>query len=209
MTGAIFFVIVIFFLSTASYGSIYCFMNRTRKGPFTIKDAKKVFPGLADGVVQKWRDKGYVVGNAVKRGLSVEIQYDIYQLVHINVINQLSLLGVFQRNVSNLTVYVEPLSDYCSLTEPHDIEQILNVYAKLDARAILSVDIAEEPLDGANYRNRRAIVKYLMRLGDMDTLFPPDTVNLGTFFGPNQLTYTTAQIRVGMMLVSCLEVLTK
>lgn len=183
-------------------------MNTLPKGPFTIKDAKRVFPGLADGVVQKWRDKGYVTGNPVKRGLSVEIQYDIFQLVHLNVVNQLSILGMYQRN-AELTVYVEPLMDYCSLTDPQEIEQILNAYAQLGIKAVLTVDVAEEPISDASYRNRRAVVKYIMRLGEMDMLFPPNEFNLGTFTGTNQLTYTTAQIRVGMMLMRCVELLTK
>ena len=184
-------------------------MNRTPKGPFTIKDAKKVFPGLADGVVQKWRDKGYVTGNPIKRGLSVEIQYDIYQVVHLNVVNQLSILGMYQRN-ADLTVYVLPLMDHCSLTDPQEIEQILNAYAQLDIQAVLSVEIAEEAISDASYRNRRAIVKYIMSLGEMDILFPPGKFILGTNIpGTLELTYTTAQIRVGMMLARAREILSK
>ncbi len=181
-------------------------MNTLPKGPFTIKDAKRVFPGLADGVVQKWRDKGLIVGNPVKRGLSVEIQYDFYQLIHINVVNQISLLGMFQRNTSDLKVYVEPLGGEYSLTDSEDIECILNAYAMLDAKALLTIDIIEEPLQDANYRNRRAMVKYLMRLG---SILPDDEINLGTLTGSNWLSYTTAQIRVGMMLLRGCELLTK
>ncbi|MGO8822063.1 MAG: hypothetical protein ACLQO6_12685 [Desulfomonilaceae bacterium] len=182
-------------------------MTKMPSGPFTIKDAKRVFPGLADGVVQKWRDKGFIIGNAVKRGLSVEIQYDIYQLVHINVVNELSILGVFQRHLSNLSVYVEPLFDDFSLTDPGDIEQILNTYAMLDAQAILTIEILEIPLKDANYRNRRAEVQYFMRLG-----VRPDeqVVNIGTLIpGTELLSFTTAEIRIGMMLTRCRQLLGK
>jgi hypothetical protein len=194
-------------LSTVGCSDIKPYMTKTPLGPFTIKDAKRVFPGLADGVVQKWRDKGLIIGNAVKRGLSIEMQYDIFQMVHMQVINELSILGLFQRHISNLSIYVEPLFDDFSLTDPGDIEQILNAYAMLDTQAILTIEILEVPLKDANYRNRRAEVQYFMRLG-----VRPDeyTVNVGTLIpGTELLSFTTTEIRVGMMLMRCRQLLGK
>ena len=83
----------------------------------------------------------------------MEIQYDFYQLIHMDVVNQISLLAMFQRNTSDLKVYVKPLGGEYSLTDSEDIECILKAYAMLDAEAFLTIDIIEEPLQDVYYRN--------------------------------------------------------
>lgn len=168
---------------------------------YSIGDAKQVFPGLADGVLQKHRDRGLLSYSKVKRGSTYEARYDLYEVVHLNVIHQLSILGVLRGDLNRLTVFVEPLETDYRLTEP---EPIISAYAFLGAGCVLSVWLNERPVEGANSRNRRSESDFIMRL-HADPV--RDALTLTTLDEGHRFCFTSITIRIGMMLMRCHEVL--
>lgn len=177
---------------------------RLTRSDYTIRHAKMCFPGLADGVVQKWRDKGLVSSTRVKKGVSVEHCYDIYGILHLGVLNQMSMVGVFKRFSSDLEIWIEPLDVYLTLGDP---ETICGAYAMIGLAGVITIWLDEVPLEEAFYRNRRAEVKYYVGLHG-DPL--RDAMSLGMHKPDSAgILYTNITIRVGMMLGHCIKTLLK
>lgn len=170
-----------------------------KRTDFTIKDAKRCFEGLSDGAVAKWRPKGLVSSTIVQRGTGSEHHFNIFGILHLGVLAQFSILGML-KHWQGIEVFIEPLEAAFPLTDP---ETICGGYAMLETMATCSVWIFENPIQGMYYRNRRAEVLYTVALHD-DPL--RDAMSLVTMRN-GIMSFTSATIRIGMMLKRCCEIL--
>jgi hypothetical protein len=138
----------------------------------TMKEARALLPHRSNSVIQDWIQKGIVIASESK-GTGVPYGFTFYQLLDLMVVDQLSLLGVFQKPYEGQNIINPPTNkgnvfeifEYLDLdsslrADAHDLMRTRNnaisFYKKYLCKVLISIYLKRiEPAPNKKAANRK------------------------------------------------------